>query len=128
MITKTLEHHLRDHETTRNSLFIVRDNIQNKIKHCSDNIELLLYLDDVGMKPIKISVGSAENRLHITIRKNGDIQYNWKKTTWTMMFWNKLESIVSIIITKFSYFFNTITDEGISGFIRRIIDRVFARP
>lgn len=128
IITKTLEHHLRNHEPTRSSLFIVRDNIQNKIKHCSDNIELLFYLDDVLKEPIKISVGSAENRLHITIRINGEIQYNWKKTTWKMEVWNIIESIPSFVMAKLTKLINVFSDTGISNFIRIIIERVFGRP
>lgn len=110
LITKTFQHHLRNHEETRNALLIARDEIPQKIRHCSDNVQLVLYLDGVLKDPIKINVVSAENRLQITIKMNGQITYYWKKRTLRTHILKYLEEIMTYIKKKVTILIDSITD------------------
>ena len=121
LITKTLEHHLRNHEETRNALLIARDEIPQKIRHCSDNVQLVLYLDGVLKDPIKINVVSAENRLQITIRMNGKINYYWQKRTLKTHILKYLEEIITYIRKKVTILLDSITDGAAEICKRKII-------
>lgn len=68
LATKTLAHHLRNNKETRDALFIFRDDVPVEIKHCSDNVDLVFHLDSVLKDSICLTVGSAENCPHISVR------------------------------------------------------------
>ena len=112
LTTKTLEHHLRKNKDTRDALFIARDEVPVEIKCCSDNVKLVFHLDSVLKDPIYLTVGSAENCLHISITSNGKREYYWKKWTWKVTLWSNIESFRSVLERKSSAMCNLFADLG----------------
>ena len=76
-----LKHILRDHEGTRKALCTVRDEIQNQIEKYADNVIVVIYLDEVLDGSIEIRVGRAENQVRVSIKSNGDITYDKKRSS-----------------------------------------------
>lgn len=128
LTTKKLKHHLRENKETRDALCIARDEVPLKIKHCSDNIELVFYLDNVLEDPIYLTVGSAENRLHISIRSNGKIEYYWKERTLKVILWDALESVTSVVVRTLTEIFNRAVDRVIAYLVERFVAWYFAQP
>ena len=85
---RKLKHILRDHEGTRKALCTVRDEIQNKIEKYADNVIVVIYLDEVLDGSIKIRVGRAENQVRVSIKSNGDITYDMKRSLLNKENWN----------------------------------------
>ena len=56
LTTRTLEHHLRNNEKTKDALFVARDEVPLYIKDCSNNVELVFRLDNVLKDPIYLTV------------------------------------------------------------------------
>ena len=69
---------LKNHDSTKEALYTLRDKIQPMIDGCADNIKIIIYLDDVLDGSIEIKAGTEENCLRITIQNNGNITHNWK--------------------------------------------------
>lgn len=87
----TLKHILRDHDATREALNTVRNEIQNEIEKYADNVEVVIYLDEVLDGSIKIRVGRAENQVRVSIKSNGDIKYHMKRTL-SEKVWNTVKT------------------------------------
>lgn len=71
----------------------LRDGITEAVKNCSDNVRVVIYIDDVLDEPIFIGIGAQENHLIISIRNNGKVEYRWTKETWSKVFRDALEGV-----------------------------------
>lgn len=65
----------------RNAYYNLRDNIPSYLKTCADNVELVIYVDDVLEQPIHVRAGKGENGVAITIRIDGTLAVKWTKET-----------------------------------------------
>lgn len=71
----------------------LRDGITEAVKNCSDNVRVVIYIDDVFDAPISIRIGAEENHLIISIRNNGKVEYRWTKETWSKVFRDASEGV-----------------------------------
>ena len=89
-----IKHNLNDSEI-REAFYNVRDEIHKYVKTCDRNIRVVIYFDDVLDDPLVVVVGPGENRLRITIKRNGKVTYSWTKETWAKFFRDAWEGIKS---------------------------------
>lgn len=80
------------HPEERRGLQIVRHNIDDYTYFCRSNLLVIIYF---GEHRADICAGKKENKLKITIDKNGEVEYKWLDRTW-----NKLLIDKSIIIIE----------------------------
>lgn len=62
---------------------------------------MVIYIDEVLDQPITVVVGKEENRLRITIKKDGRVTFFWTKENWGKIFreaWNKVTSCIRRIV------------------------------
>lgn len=79
----------------------LRDGICDIVKSCADNIRVVIYIDEVLDQPITVVVGKEENRLRITIKKDGRVTFFWTKENWGKIFkeaWHKVTSFIRRIV------------------------------
>lgn len=77
---------LQDHNAHKQILFRIRDDLTLAVSSCADNVEVIIYLDDVLDDPINIIVGAGDNRLRITIQTDGKVTARWTDETWGKIF------------------------------------------
>ena len=82
----------------REAFYNVRDEIHEYVKTCERNIRVVIYFDDVLDDPLVVVVGPGENRLRITIKRNGTVTYSWTKETWAKFFRDAWEGIKSLTV------------------------------
>lgn len=90
-----------NYDKLREAFYDVRDDITDVVKTCSDNVRVVLYIDDVLDEPIVVGIGDQENRLRISIRSNGKASCSWTKETWSKIFrdgWEGVKSITKKIV------------------------------
>lgn len=85
-----------DYDELREAFYDVRDEITEVVKTCSDNVRVVVYIDDVLDEPIIVGIGAEENRLRISIRSNGKVSYSWTKETWSKVFRDGWEGVKSL--------------------------------
>lgn len=85
-----------DYDELREAFYDVRDDITKVVKTCSDNVRVVIYIDDVLDDPIVVGIGAEENRLRISIRSNGKALYSWTKETWSKIFRDGWEGVKSL--------------------------------
>lgn len=85
-----------DYDQLREAFYDVRDDITEVMKTCSDNVRVVVYIDDVLDDPIIVGIGAEENRLRISIRSNGKASYSWTKETWSKIFRDGWEGVKSL--------------------------------
>lgn len=62
---------------------------------------MVIYIDEVLDQPITVVVGKEENRLRITIKKDGRVTFFWTKENWGKIFkeaWHKVTSFIRRIV------------------------------
>lgn len=96
-----IKHEVTD-ETTKNAFQSVQCEIQGLIRNCSDNVKVVIYIDHVRDDPLIFNVGSGENKLIITIRKNGSITYAWPKETLSKLFWDAVGGLPELVVNILS--------------------------
>lgn len=69
------------HQQQRKAFYCIRDGFTPLIETCADNVEVVLYVDDILDEPIIVRIGNQKNRLVITIKTNGTVKYIWTKET-----------------------------------------------
>lgn len=74
------------HQQQREAFYCIRDGFTPMIETCADNVEVVLYVDDILDEPISVRIGDQKNRLVITIKTNGKVNYRWTKETWGKIF------------------------------------------
>lgn len=62
-------------------LFQLRDSLHEIVKSCADNVEIAIYVNHILDRAIVIKRGNCENRIRITIKRNGEVTYDWTKET-----------------------------------------------
>lgn len=82
----------------------IRDSIYEWVRSCADNVRVVVYVDDILDDPIIVAIGDQENRLRITIKTDGKVTYSWTKQTWTKIFRDVKETIISIAKGIFKFF------------------------
>lgn len=81
-----VKHKFHDYSMLREAFYKVRNKIFETVKTCSDNVRVVIYIDDVLDEPIIVRIGAEENRLRISIRTDGKASYSWTKETWSKVF------------------------------------------
>lgn len=87
---------VKGHEVTEEAFFVLRDEITHIVENCADNVKVVVYFDFVLDKPLTVGFGKEENRLRITIKKDGKITLSWTKKTWRKYFSDVLNVIKSL--------------------------------
>ena len=85
------------HEKMKEALEDLRDEICDIVRHCSTNVEVVIYINSVLDKPITVKAGNGENRLRMTIKRNGKLTYGWTKETWGKFFTEAWEGVTSLM-------------------------------
>ena len=85
--------YVKGHVITQEAFYDLRDDISLIVKNCAKNIKVVVYFDFVLDKPLIVSVGRGENRLVISIKKDGRIKLTWTKETWAKYFADIVDSI-----------------------------------
>lgn len=73
-------------DNQKNAFYSIQVEIDEDMKLCSEEVKLVLFVNDVLDKPIIISSGSKENHLQITIRNDGTVIRKWIRITWVYFF------------------------------------------
>lgn len=92
---------VKGHEITEEAFYELRDEISHIVKNCADNVKVVVYFDFVLDKPLTVGFGKEENRLRITIKKDGKITLSWTKETWSKYFsdvWDVIKSIATDVV------------------------------
>lgn len=84
--------YVKGHVITQEAFYDLRDDISLIVKNCANNIKVAVYFDFVLDKPLIVSVGRGENRLVISIKKDGRIKLTWTKETWAKYFADIVDS------------------------------------
>lgn len=69
-------------------LFELRDALNEMVKSCANNVEIVIFVNHILDQEIVIKRGNCENRIRITINSNGGMTHNWTKETWTKKAWD----------------------------------------
>lgn len=84
--------YVKGHVITQEAFYDLRDDISLIVKNCAKNIKVVVYFDLLLDKPLIVSVGREENRLVISIKKDGRIKLTWTKETWAKYFADIVDS------------------------------------
>lgn len=90
-------HRFLDFEAQRKGFFDVRDKIHDLVKMCSDNVQIVIFVNDVLGKSIVICAGKMENVVHITIKNSGIVTHDWKKKQCKKHVYDNWESMLGTI-------------------------------
>lgn len=86
-----------DHRKMKEALEDLRDGICDIVKNCSTNVQVVIYMDGVLDDPITAKAGNGDNRLRMTIKRNGTFTYGWTKETWGKFFHDAWERVTSLM-------------------------------
>lgn len=81
-VVQMFMHRFLDFEVQRQGFFDARDKIHDLVKMCSDNVKIIIFVNDVLGKPIVICAGKMKNVVHITVKTSGIVTLDWKKKLW----------------------------------------------
>lgn len=68
---------IKDKKDVQDGLSKVRKEINETVRGCADNVRVVIYIDGVLDEPMIFSHGKEENRLVITLKRDGGIDYTW---------------------------------------------------
>lgn len=92
------------HQKMKEAFEDLRDGICDIVKQCSTNVKIVLYVDGVLDQPITAVAGNGENRLRMTIKRNGKFTYGWTKETWGKFFKDAWERAVTLMKKILEFF------------------------
>lgn len=69
---------LHNYDEPREAFYGIRDEFVQVVTNCSDNLRVVLYIEDVLDEPIVVRIRAEKNRLIISIKNNGNVEYRWK--------------------------------------------------
>ncbi|XP_062605066.1 uncharacterized protein LOC134266878 [Saccostrea cucullata] len=85
----------------------IRNKLHEIVRSFSNNVRVVIYVDDILDDPIILEAGNAENELLIAIDPEGEYTYSWPKKTWSKVFsdvWEGLKSFVGSILSCIASF------------------------
>lgn len=82
-----------------NALADVRDDLDQKLRGCADNVTVEIHMDDYLYLPITLRSGSGSNKILIKIDEWGRVRYEWVRKTWSTYFNNAVDTVKSIATT-----------------------------
>lgn len=85
----------------KNAFYDLRDQMSGLVKTCSRDVQVVVYFNGVLDDPLSVTVGPGNNRLRITIKRNGTFTYGWTKETLGKCFrdaWEDAKSIAKKIL------------------------------
>lgn len=94
-VIEKFKHKLERFEKQKQGLYNARSEIVGCLNWCSDNVRLLIFVDDVLPQPIVITCGKEENQLCIFIKIDGTIKPVWEKRTWIKHILDFLSEFIS---------------------------------
>ncbi|XP_062597210.1 uncharacterized protein LOC134258678 [Saccostrea cucullata] len=102
------------------ALYDIRDDLNNTLRGCADNVTVEVHMDDYLYEPITIQSGSGGNKLAVHISEWGNVQYRWIRQTWARHFRNAYETVRSIarkIVSSVGSFFGRLfgSNKSIEG-------------
>lgn len=68
---------IKDKKDVQDRLSRVRREINETVRGCADNVRVIIYIDGVLDEPMVFSHGKEENKLVITLERDGGIDYTW---------------------------------------------------
>lgn len=108
------------HQQQREAFYCIRDGFTPMIETCADNVEVVLYVDDILDEPIIVRIGDEQNRLVITIKTNGTVKYRWTKETWGKIFKGAAMTVNSLAKKLVSLFRSIAESSGAIGYEERL--------
>lgn len=72
---------IKDKQNILDGLSNIRREINETVSGCADNIRVIIYIDRVLDEPMVFCHGKEENRLVITVKSDGKIDYTWTDRT-----------------------------------------------
>lgn len=78
-------------------LFELRDSLQEMVKCCADNVEIVIYVNHILDQAIVFKRGKCENRIRITIKSNGKMTHNWTKETRSKKLWDCFHGFLGLV-------------------------------
>lgn len=82
----------KDNKEIRKGFAELRKAITSFVRHCEDNVEATIKINNILVSPIVIKAGKGENKLHVTI-DDANVQYKWIRRTWAKFFWDVFEKV-----------------------------------
>lgn len=89
----------------------VRDDLDQRLQECADNVTVEIHMDDYLYLPITMRSGSGSNKILIKIDEWGRVRYEWVRKTWSTYFNNavdKVKSIATTIVSGIGSFFGSL--------------------
>lgn len=89
----------------------VRDDLDQRLRGCADNVTVEIHMDDYLYLPITLRSGSGSNKILIKIDEWGRVRYEWVRKTWSMYFNNAVDTvkiIASKIVSGIGSFFGSL--------------------
>lgn len=74
----------------------VRDDLDQRLRGCADNVTVEIHMDDYIYLPITLRSGSGSNKILIKIDEWGGVRYEWVRKTWSTYFNNAVDTVKSI--------------------------------
>lgn len=91
----------KNHHDLKKAFQSVRDEINDVVQGCVNNVKVVIYIDEVLDDPIVVNAGEGDNKLRITIQPGGNVTYSWTYETFSKIFydaWNGVKEITKNII------------------------------
>lgn len=79
-----------------NALADVRDDLDQTLRGCADNVTVKIHMDDYSCLPITLRSGYGSNKIVIRIDEWGTVRYEWDKKTWLTYVNNASDKVKSI--------------------------------
>ena len=87
-----------EHLKMKNAFYDLRDEMSGLVKTCSRDVQVVIYFNGVLDDPLTVTVGPGNNRLRITIKRNGTLTYGWTKETFGKCLRDAWENAKSIAV------------------------------
>lgn len=104
----------------REGFAVLRKAITLLVNDCKDNAEVTINTRGGIPDPVVVKAGNGENKLSIIIVCKDDVVYEWKRRTWTKIFWDIVNEAKKTAI----FVLRSVTKPliGYAGY-QRILDR-----
>lgn len=98
-----------------NTLADVRDDLEQIVRECTDNVTVVIHMDDFLCQPITLRSGSGSNKVVIRIDECGSVRYEYVLKTWSSNI--AVHTVQSIVKNMMGFFRATERPEGSRQFL-----------
>lgn len=108
-------HSVRRNRYIANALADVRDDLEQIVRECIDNVTVVIHMDDFLCQPITLRSGSGSNKVVIRIDECGSVRYECVLKTWSSNI--AVHTVQSIVKNIMGFFRATERLEGSGQFV-----------